>query len=178
VIRSSRSRRVSKLEGMNPETKVLLYFDDGSSRAFCFRMSSELALFCEATHLAYWILYPETSEEMKARRERKDVPTGAFKDEDPLTGRPISRFDEFFPLLMNAIRISRDGLFGAAWDTLVHIREVQRRGCHFPCTREALDSDPYYACLHRRNFTGFFGSFRWDLSVSYTHLTLPTICSV
>jgi hypothetical protein len=163
VIRSSRSRRVSKLEGVNPETEVLLYFDDGSSRAFRFRMRSELVLFCEATHLANWILYPETPEEMKARRERKDVPPGAFKDEDPLTGRPISRFDKFFPLLMNAVRISRGGVFGMAWVTLVHVREAQRRGYPFSCTREALDSDPYYACSHKEDFTGFFGSFRGNL---------------
>ena len=158
------AKRLAELEGVNPERAIVLHFDDGSSRAFHFRRRSELELFSAASALAHWLLFPSeyTPEKLKAQRARKDVLPDALDNDDPQTGRPISRFDKLFPLLMNAAKIASGRMLRMGWGALVHVREVQRRGNRFACTREGLESDPYYKCVGKGDFTGYFQGFRGD----------------
>jgi hypothetical protein len=84
-----------------------------------------LPLWCDAAALGYWILFPEehTPEKLKEQRARADVPPGAFDNEDPVTGRPFSRLDKFFPLLMAAVKVEGKMIL-MAWAEMMHIREL------------------------------------------------------
>jgi hypothetical protein len=147
TILSRFEKRLRDLEGVNPANGIVLHFADGSTRFFRIHKKSVLRVFCESTRLSNWSEYPEqfTPEKLAERRARKDVTPGAFDDEDPITGKPVLKFEKFLLLLGHAVRISgpgAEGLVQWAWANCRFRLETLRRGEKFYFSQGT--TDPFF----------------------------------
>ena len=140
-------REVEKLKGRNPASGIILHFSDGSTRFFEIHKKSVAGLFCASIALYHWSCYPEEHTRGKRAEQaaRRDVAPDPERNEDPETGRPLSKYDPLLELLGRAVRITGPAAHHLILETWALCRkrtETLRRGENFYFSRET--PDPFF----------------------------------